>query len=112
MDSANIRLESIYESSTIGGNDIVATAIVLLNVEAQGTQKIAETVAAIAGVSEVYSVAGTYDLVAIVRVKNDEELADTVTGTIRGIPGIRSSQTLIAFRAYSRYDLTSMFDID
>src|ERR1700676_588416 len=86
------------ESSTIGGNDIVATAIVLLNVEAQETQKIAETVAAISSVSEVYSVAGTYDLVAIVRVKNDEELADTVTGTIRGIPGIRSSQTLIAFR--------------
>jgi DNA-binding Lrp family transcriptional regulator len=90
----------------------VATAIVLLNVEAQETQKIAEIVAAISGVSEVYSVAGTYDLVAIVRVKNDEELADTVTGTIRGIPGIRSSQTLIAFRAYSRHDLTSMFDID
>jgi DNA-binding Lrp family transcriptional regulator len=57
----------------------MATAIVLLNVEAPETPKIAETVAAIQGVSEVYSVAGTFDLVAIVRVSNNEELAEIVT---------------------------------
>jgi len=90
----------------------MATAIVLLNVEAQETQKIAETVAAIQGVSEVYSVAGTFDLVAIIRVSNNEVLAEIVTERIRGVPGIRGSQTLIAFRAYSQYDLASMFDLD
>ena len=88
------------------------TAVVLLNVEAQQTNTIAETVAAISGVSEVYSVAGTYDLVAIVRVSNNEELAEMVTNQIRAVPGILNSQTLIAFRAYSRYDLESLFDID
>jgi len=90
----------------------MATAIVLLKVEARETTRTAETVAAIAGVSEVYSVAGTYDLVAIIRVGKNEDLADIVTGQIRGVPGILSSQTLIAFRAHSRYDLDSMFDID
>jgi DNA-binding Lrp family transcriptional regulator len=90
----------------------MATAVVLLNVEAQQTRHIAETVAAIPGVSEVYSVAGTYDLVAIVRVASNEELAEMVTERIRGVSGIHNSQTLIAFRAYSRYDLQSLFDID
>lgn len=88
------------------------TAVVLLNVEAQRTQNIAETVAAIPGVSEVYSVAGTYDLVAIIRVASNDELAEMVTERIRGVAGIHNSQTLIAFRAYSRHDLESMFDID
>jgi DNA-binding Lrp family transcriptional regulator len=90
----------------------MATAIVLLNVEAQKTAKIAETIAAIPGVTEVYSVAGNYDLVAIVRVSDNEALADIVTEQIRSVPGIRTSQTLIAFRAYSSFDLASMFDID
>jgi DNA-binding Lrp family transcriptional regulator len=90
----------------------MATAIVLLNVEAQETKRIAETVAAVPGVTEVYSVAGVYDLVAIIRVRNDEELAEIVTERIRGVPGIRGSQTLIAFRAFSQHDLNSLFDID
>jgi DNA-binding Lrp family transcriptional regulator len=90
----------------------MATALVLLNVEPQSTKKTAETIAAIEGVTEVYSVAGTYDLVAIVRVSTEERLADLVTEKIRAVPGILNSQTLIAFRAYSRFDLASMFDID
>lgn len=90
----------------------MATAIVLLNVEAQKTAQIAETVAALPSVTEVYSVAGHYDLVAIIRVSNNEALADIVTKQIRGVPGIRTSQTLIAFRVYSSLDLASMFDID
>jgi DNA-binding Lrp family transcriptional regulator len=90
----------------------MATAIVLLGVEAERTNEIAESLAAIAGVSEVYSVAGTFDLVAIIRVQDNEELAALVTTRIRAAPGIRTSQTLIAFRAYSRHDLASLFDLD
>lgn len=90
----------------------MATALVLLNTEPQSTRKTAETIAAIEGVTEVYSVAGTYDLVAIVRVATEERLADLVTEKIRAVPGILNSQTLIAFRAYSRFDLAAMFDID
>lgn len=90
----------------------MATAIVLLNVEPRETKSTAETIAAIDGVTEVYSVAGTFDLVAILRVSSDEQLAELVTEKIRGVPGILNSQTLIAFRAYSRFDLASLFDID
>jgi DNA-binding Lrp family transcriptional regulator len=90
----------------------MAVAIVLINAAAQQTNRIAEELSAIAGVSEVYSVAGTYDLVAIVRVKNNELLAELVTGKMRGVSGINRTETLIAFRAYSRHELDSMFDID
>jgi DNA-binding Lrp family transcriptional regulator len=90
----------------------MATAIVLLSVEPQQTKIVAETIAAIPGISEVYSVAGHYDLVAIIRIGSDEALADIVTERIRGVPGILSSQTLVAFRVYSRHDLAAMFDLD
>ena len=90
----------------------MATAIVLLSVEAERTNQIAESLAEIPGVSEVYSVAGNFDLVVVIRVQCNEELADLVTVRIRGVPGIKTSQTLIAFRAYSRHDLDSLFDLD
>jgi DNA-binding Lrp family transcriptional regulator len=88
------------------------TAIVLLNVEANETNRIAEELSSVAGVSEVYSVAGNYDLVAIARVDSNETLADLVTERIRGVKGIKNSVTLIAFRAYSRRDMNAMFAVD
>ncbi len=83
-----------------------------MNVEGKETARIAEAIAALPGVSEVYSVAGHYDLVAIIRVAANETLADLVTGQIRAIPGILSSQTLIAFRAYSQRDVNALFDMN
>jgi DNA-binding Lrp family transcriptional regulator len=88
------------------------TASVLLNVEANETNRIAEELSSVAGVSEVYSVAGNYDLVAIARVDSNETLADLVTERIRGVKGIKNSVTLIAFRAYSRRDMNAMFAVD
>jgi len=82
-----------------------------LTTERDKTNKVAETIADTEGVSEVYSVAGRYDLAAIIRVKDNDELAKVVTERIRGIPGIASSETLIAFRVYSRHDLERMFSI-
>ncbi len=87
------------------------SAIVLLTTERDKTNKVAETIADTDGVSEVYSVAGRYDLAAIVRVKDNDELAKVVPDRIRGIPGITSSETLISFRVYSRHDLERMFSI-
>ena len=63
------------------------------------------------GVTEVYSVAGRYDLAAIVRANDNDQLAKVVTEKIRAVPGITSSETLIAFRVYSRHDLERMFSI-
>lgn len=87
------------------------SAIVLLMVERDKINKVAEGIADIEGVSEVYSVAGRYDLAAVVRVKDNEDLARVVTERIRKVTGITSSETLIAFRVYSRHDLERMFSI-
>ena len=87
------------------------SAIVLLNTQRDKVNAVAERIADLDGVTEVYSVAGRYDLAAIVRVKDDEQLANVVTRDIRRIEGIEKSETLIAFRVYSRHDLERMFSI-
>jgi DNA-binding Lrp family transcriptional regulator len=89
----------------------MVSAIVLLTVERDQINKVADKIADVEGVSEVYSVAGRYDLVAIIRVKTNEEMAQVVTEGIRKVAGITSSETLIAFRVYSRHDLERMFSI-
>jgi DNA-binding Lrp family transcriptional regulator len=80
-------------------------AVVLLNVRADETVRVATELVEIAGVSEVFSVAGNYDLVALLRVADNEALADIVTSHIRKVSGITRTETLIAFRAYSREEM-------
>jgi DNA-binding Lrp family transcriptional regulator len=87
------------------------TAVVLINAAVDAIPEIAERVSEIAGVSEVYSVAGDVDLVAMVRVNAHEDLADVIAGRLNKVPGILSTQTLIAFRTYSRHDLEAAFAI-
>ena len=87
------------------------TALVLLNVERNKVNDVAERLSTIAGVTEVFSVAGRYDLVAILRVKDNEGLADLVTRHMLSIAGITCSETLIAFRVFSKHDLERMFAI-
>lgn len=89
----------------------MVTALVLLSVQREKTNIVAEKITAIKGVTEVYSVAGKYDLAVIVRVRENEDLASVVTDQIRGIEGIERSETLIAFRVYSRYDLEMAFSL-
>lgn len=89
----------------------MVTAIVLLNAARGRINEIASALAEMEGVTEVYSVGGCYDLVAIIRVHANEELADLVTAHMQNLEGIESTETLIAFRAYSRHDLESMFSI-
>jgi len=87
------------------------SAIVLLTTERDKTNQVAETIADAEGVTEVYSVAGRYDLVAIIRVRSNEDLADTVTNHMRNVKGILKTETMLAFRAYSRHDLERVFSI-
>jgi DNA-binding Lrp family transcriptional regulator len=89
----------------------MVTAIVLLQVERNLINEVAEQVIEIEGVSEVYSVAGRFDLVTIIRVKDNEELAEVVTNHMLKVKGIKNSETLIAFRVFSKYDLERMFSI-
>lgn len=89
----------------------MVTAITVLNVERGKINEVAEQLVEIDGVSEVYSVGGRYDLIAIIRVRHNEDLADVVTEHIRKIEGIQRTETMLAFRAYSRHDLEEMFSI-
>ena len=89
----------------------MVTAVVLMNIKRGQVNSVAEKLAAIPGISEVYSVAGRYDLVAILRVGQNDEMADLVTNHLRQMDDIEQTETLLAFRAYSRHDLENMFAI-
>jgi DNA-binding Lrp family transcriptional regulator len=89
----------------------VITAIVMIDAATDSIAEVAEGVAALEGVSEVYSVAGDVDLIAIVRVREFEDIASVVAGRINKVPGVVDTATHIAFRAYSRHDLEAAFAI-
>lgn len=87
----------------------MVTSIILINAERTKIKTIAEQLQEIKGISEVYSVSGSYDLIGIVRVTANEDLADLVTDKMNRIEGITRTETMLAFKAYSRHDLESMF---
>lgn len=87
------------------------TTIVLIRVEPTQIPNAAKMLAGVDGVSEVFSVSGDWDLVALVRVAEYDQIARVVTETIPTIPGIQRTQTLTAFRAYSKGDLEQAWDI-
>ena len=89
----------------------MVTAITFLNVERGKIHDVAEQLVDIDGVSEVYSVGGRYDLIAIIRVTQYDDLANVVTEHIRKLDGIQQTETMMAFRAYSRHALEDMFSI-
>ncbi len=87
------------------------TAIVLIKTDVDRIPEIAESIAALEHVSEVYSVTGAYDLVALVRVAQHDDLADVIPGGISKIPGVAGTDTHVAFRTYSQHDLEAAFAI-
>jgi DNA-binding Lrp family transcriptional regulator len=89
----------------------VLTAIVLIQTAVDSRIETAQAIADIDGVSEVYSCTGDVDLIAIVRVRDHEEIANLVPGRIDKIPGVLDSNTHIAFRSYSRRDTEEGFSI-
>lgn len=89
----------------------MVSAIVLLNVERNQINPVAEELTQLNGITEVFSVAGRYDLIAVLRVPNNEALADLVTSQMLQVQGITHSETLISFKVFSRHDLESMFSL-
>jgi len=89
----------------------MVTSIILIKTERSQINKVAETLAEMEGVSEVYSVSGNYDLVAIVRVETNEDLATLVTDRLLAIGAIVKTETMLAFKAFSRHDLEAMFAV-
>jgi DNA-binding Lrp family transcriptional regulator len=89
----------------------MVTAFVLISSVPSRTAALAAELADVEGVAEVYSVAGDVDLVAIVRVRQHDELAEVVTGRIAALGGIIGTRTMVAFRSYSQHDVDGMWSI-
>ncbi|GAA3296440.1 MULTISPECIES: Lrp/AsnC family transcriptional regulator [Dactylosporangium] len=87
------------------------TAIVLIDCATDSIPEVAENISNLDGVSEVYSVAGNVDLIAVVRVAQFEDIAEVIANRISKVPGVVETDTHIAFRAYSRHDLEEAFAI-
>jgi DNA-binding Lrp family transcriptional regulator len=89
----------------------MVTAIVFVKAEVARIPEVAEAIAGLTGVSEVYSVTGAIDLIAIVRVSSHEQIAEVVSDELNKVPGVLSTETHIAFRAYSSHDLEAAFSL-
>jgi DNA-binding Lrp family transcriptional regulator len=89
----------------------VITAIVFVKADVARIPEVAEAIAELDGVSEVYSVTGEIDLIVLVRVRAHEDVADVVADRLNKVPGVLSTETHIAFRAYSRHDLEAAFSL-
>ncbi len=89
----------------------MVTALVLLTVSRDRVNEIAERLADMKGITEVYSIAGRYDLAVIIRAKDNDQLADIVTHHMLKVEGIITSETLVAFRVHSKHDLEGMFSV-
>ncbi|TDB85957.1 Lrp/AsnC family transcriptional regulator [Actinomadura sp. KC216] len=87
----------------------MVTAIVFVKADVARIHEVAETIAALDGVSEVYSITGDHDLMAMVRVRRNEELNDVIPGRINKVLGVVGTETHIAFRTYSQHDLEQAF---
>ena len=87
------------------------TAIVMIDAATDSIPEVAEAVADLEGVSEVYSVAGDVDLIAVVRVREFDQIAAVIAGRINKVPGVLETDTHIAFRSYSRHDLEAAFSL-
>ncbi len=89
----------------------MVTAIVFVKADVARIPEVGEAIAALDGVSEVYSVTGEVDLIVLVRVRAHEDVADVVADRLNKVPGVQSTETHIAFRAYSRHDLEAAFSL-
>jgi DNA-binding Lrp family transcriptional regulator len=89
----------------------VITAIVFVRADVSRIPEVAEEIASLAGVSEVYSVTGAIDLIALVRVADHDQIAEVVADRLNKVPGVLSTETHIAFRAYSAHDLEAAFSL-
>lgn len=87
------------------------TAIVMVKCAVDRIPEVAAAIADLDGVTEVYSVTGSVDLIAMVRVREHDRLADVIAGGLNKVPGVLSTDTHLAFRAYSRHDLEATFSL-
>jgi DNA-binding Lrp family transcriptional regulator len=91
--------------------EAMITAIVFVKADVARIPEVAEAIASLDGVSEVYSVTGQIDLIALVRVREHEDVAAVVADRLNKVEGVTETETHIAFRTYSKHDLEAAFSI-
>jgi DNA-binding Lrp family transcriptional regulator len=89
----------------------VITAIVFVHADTARIPEVADEIASLPGITEVYSVTGTIDLIAIVRVRDNDAIADVVADQLNKVRGVLDTETHIAFKSYSRHDLEAAFSL-
>ncbi len=89
----------------------MVTAFVLIQTDASRIPESAQEISEIEGISEVYSVTGEWDLIAVARVTKHEDLADVIADRLSKVEGVQATTTHIAFRAYSQHDLDAAFSL-
>jgi len=89
----------------------VLTALLLIKSKRSALAELGSRLAAVNGVSEVYSVTGEWDFVALVRVRRQQQLAEVVTGELASMEGVKDTHTMVAFQQFSRHDLDAMFGL-
>jgi DNA-binding Lrp family transcriptional regulator len=89
----------------------MVTAFVLIKAHREHVNDLAQKLAEIDGIAEVYSVSGRFDMIAIIRARSNETMADIVTNHMLKMSGITDTETMLAFRSFSKHDLESMFSI-
>jgi DNA-binding Lrp family transcriptional regulator len=89
----------------------VLTAVILIKATREGLRTLGPQLADVEGVSEVYTVTGEWDFVAIIRVREHDDLASVVTGKLAALEGIAATNTMVAFQQFSAHDLESMFGL-
>ena len=89
----------------------MVTAIVLVKASRSGVRDLGPQLAEVAGVAEVYTVTGEWDFIAIVRVREHDDLARTVTQGLLALEGIERTSTMVAFQQFSAHDLEAMFGL-
>jgi DNA-binding Lrp family transcriptional regulator len=87
------------------------TAIVFVKADVARIPEVAEAIADLDGVSEVYSVTGQIDLIALVRVRTHDQVAEVIADRLNKVAGVTSTETHIAFQAFSRHDLEAAFAV-
>jgi DNA-binding Lrp family transcriptional regulator len=91
--------------------DTVLTAFILVKANRQGLTQLGSELAAVEGVAEVYTVTGEWDFIAIVRVREHDDLAKVVTQHLTRLDGVERTQTMVAFQQFSAHDLEAMFGL-
>jgi DNA-binding Lrp family transcriptional regulator len=92
-------------------DSLMVNAFVLINIEGKKVREIGQSLLEVNGVTEVYSIAGEYDFLVVIRVPDNAALANIVTEEIFHKPGVRHTKTLFALDSYSKVDLNGVFKV-